>query len=147
MEKLINLNVYDAKNMICVWNEDNPEEDFRYGIALENAMRGFMVPRHYVVGTFDDGSTKAAGIFNLTDINQNPEEDMDSYHRLFLNNEFIYQVDILEAKAFVRLERANYGNKISEKEACNNVYAELLESGVEISDEAREYLTNPETRE
>ena len=144
MAKLINLNVYDAKNMICVWNENNPEEDFRCGIALENAMRGFMVPRHYVVGTFDDGSTKAAGIFNLTDINQNPEEDMDSDHSLFLYNEFIYQVDILGAKAFVRLERANHGNKISEKEACNNVYAYLLESGIEISDEAREYLTNPE---
>ena len=144
MAKLINLNVYDAKNMICVWNENNPEEDFRCGIALENAMRGFMVPRHYVVGIFDDGSTRAAGIFNLTDINQNPEEDMDSYHSLFLYNEFIYQVDILGAKAFVRLERANHGNKISEKEACNNVYSYLLESGAEISDEAREYLTNPE---
>ena len=142
MATLINLNVYDAKNMICVWNENNPEEDFRCGIALENAMRGFMVPRHYVVGTFDDGSTKAAGIFNLTEINQNPEEDMDSYHQLFLFDEFIYHVDILGAKAFVRHKLADYGKRISEQEAKDMVYAELLESGVEISDEAKAYLSN-----
>ena len=99
MKKLINLTVYDAKNMICVWNENEPKNGYRSGIALENAVRGFMVPRHYIVGVFDLG-----------------------------------------AKAFVRLELINNGNKISEKEARDNVYKMLLTSGVEIEDEARTYL-------
>ena len=145
MAKLINLNVYDAKNMICVWNENNPELDYQCGIALEDAERGFMVPRHYVVGIFDDGSTKAAGIFSLTEVNQSVNEDFDDYHELFLFDEFAYVVDVLGATAFVRLELANNGNKISEKEAKDNIYARLLESGVELTDNAREYLTNPET--
>lgn len=140
MNKLINLTVYDAKNMICVWNENEPNAGYQQGIALEEAMRGFMVPRHYVVGVFDDGSSKAAGIFNLSDINQNGE-DYD-IEQLFLLDEFISYVDQFGAKAFVRLELANYGNKISEKEARDNVYKELLTSGVEIDDEARNYLTS-----
>ena len=146
MAKLINLNVYDAKNMICVWNENNPELDYQCGIALEDAERGFMVPRHYVVGIFDDGSTKAAGIFSLTEVNQSVNEDFDDYHELFMFDEFAYVVDVLGATAFVRLELANNGNKISENEAKDNIYARLLESGVELTDNAREYLTNPETR-
>ena len=138
MKKLINLTVYDAKNMICVWNENEPKNGYRSGIALENAVRGFMVPRHYIVGVFDDGSSKAAGIFNLSDIKQNGEDD-DLDH-LFLYDEFAYHVDILGAKAFVRLELINNGNKISEKEARDNVYKMLLTSGVEIEEEARNYL-------
>lgn len=138
MKKLINLTVYDAKNMICVWNENEPNADYRQGIALEEAVRGFMVPRYYVVGVFDDGSSKAAGIFNLSDINQNGEyDDLD---QLFIFDEFAYYVDILGAKAFVRLELANNGNQISEKEARDDVYKRLLMSGVKIDDEARNYL-------
>ncbi|MBR2016007.1 MAG: hypothetical protein IKB96_01605 [Prevotella sp.] len=140
MKKLINLTVYDVKNMICVWNENDPNADYQQGIALEEAMRGFMVPRHYVVGVFDDGSSKAAGIFNLADINQNGE--YDDLEQLFLYDEFVYHVDILVAKAFVRFELANNGNKISEKEAKDNVYKRLLTSGVEIGDKARNYLTS-----
>ena len=137
MKKLINLTVYDAKNMICVWNENEPNSGYLYGIALEEAVRGFMVPRHYVVGVFDDGSTKAAGIHSLTVINQDEEEVIDE---LFLYDEFAYYVDMLGAKAFVRLELAQNGNQISEKEARDNVYKRLLASGVEIEDEARNYL-------
>ena len=138
MKKLINLTVYDAKNMICVWNENDPNADYQQGLVLEEAMCGFMVPRHYVVGVFDDGSSKAAGIFNLSDINQNGE--YDDLEQLFLYDEFAYNVDIYGAKAFVRLELANNGNQISEKEARENVYKELLKSGVRITDEARNYL-------
>ena len=137
MKKLINLTVYDAKNMICVWNENEPNAGYQQGIALEEAVRGFMVPRHYVVGVFDDGSTKAAGIHNLTVINQDEEDVIDE---LFLYDEFAYYVDIFGAKAFVRLELANNGNQINEKEARNNVYKRLLISGVKIEDEARNYL-------
>jgi hypothetical protein len=138
MKKLINLTVYDAKNMICVWNENEPKAGYQSGIALEDAVRGFMVPRHYIVGVFDDGSSKAAGIFNLSEINKNGGDD--NLEQLFLYDEFVYHIDILGAKAFVRLELANYGNKISEKEARDNVYKRLLTSGVNIDDEARSYL-------
>ena len=138
MKKLINLAVYDAKNMICVWNENEPKYNYQSGIALEDAVRGFMVPQYYVVGVFDDGSSKAAGIFSLSDINQNGEDD--DLEQLFLFDEFASYVDILGAKAFVRWELANNGNKISEKEARDNVYKRLLTSGVEIEDEARNYL-------
>lgn len=138
MKKLINLTVYDAKNMICVWNENEPNNGYKSGIAQEYALRGFMVPQHYIVGVFDDGSSKAAGIFNLSDINQNGEDD--DLEQLFLYNEFVYSVGILGAKAFVRLELVNNGNQISEKEARDNVYKRLLISGVEIEEEARKYL-------
>ena len=130
MKKLINLTVYDAKNMICVWNDNDQNAHYRQGIALEEAVRGFMVPRHYVVGVFNDGSSKAAGILNLSVINQNED--------LFLYDEFISYVDILGAKAFVRWEIAYNG--ISEEEARDSVYEGLLASGVEIDDEARNYL-------
>lgn len=138
MKKLINLTVYDAKNMICVWNENEPNAGYRNGIALEEAERGFIVPRYYVVGVFDDGSSKAAGIRNLSDINQ--YGGYDDLEQLFLYDEFAYYVDIFGAKAFVRLELDNNGNKISDKEARDNVYKKLLTSGVEIEDEARNYL-------
>ena len=135
MKKLINLNVYDAKNMICVWNEKNPDEGWECGIALDDADCGFMIPRYYVVGVYDNGSSAAAGIFDLTDINQS-EDEFDS--DLFLYNEFAYTVNINAARAFVNHERGNSG--CSEKEARDTVYELLLKSGVEIEEEARQYL-------
>ena len=137
MAKLINLNVYDAKNMICVWNESNPNEDFRSGIALDDAMCGFMVPRHYMVGVFDDGTVKVSGIQNLSDINLVPYDVFS-----FIFKEFCYNVDIYAAKAFVRMELFDNDGHKSEKEAKDVVYAELLESGVKIDEEARQYLTS-----
>lgn len=136
MKKLINLTVYDAKNMICVWNEKNPDEGWKCGIALNDADCGFMIPRYYVVGVYDDGSSAAAGIFDLTDINQS-EDEFDS--DLFLYKEFAYTVDINAARAFVNHERGNSG--CNEKEARDTVYELLLKSGVKIEDEARNYLT------
>lgn len=134
MAKLISLNVYDAKNMICVWNENDTNLDFRYGIALDNADRGFMIPRHYVVGIFDDGTTKVAGLITLNEINKDPEGD-----ELFLFSEFCYYVDLYAAKAFVRHEVGDSGYE--EQEAKDAVYERLLVSGVKIDDEARQYLT------
>lgn len=139
MKKLINLTVYDAKNMICVWNENDPELRYRQGIAQGDAVRGFMVPRHYIVGVFDDGSSKSAGLLNLSDINQNG--GYDGLEELFLFDEFVSHVDLLGAKAFVRWELTLNGNNPSEEEARGNVYDRLLTSGVEIRDEARDYLT------
>ena len=136
MAKLINLNVYDAKNMICVWNEKDPDKGWLCGIALDDADCGFMIPKYYVVGVYDDGSTAAAGIFNLTDINQPGGEFGND---LFLYNEFAYAVDTYAAKAFVRHEIADSYCDVGEAKAI--VYERLQKSGVKIDDSAREYLT------
>ena len=135
MKKLINLTVYDAKNMICVWNEKDLDNGWQCGIALDDADCGFMVPRYYVVGVYDDGSSAAAGIFNLTDINQSEDEPDND---LFMYNEFAYTVDIYAARAFVNHERVNSG--CSEIEAKAIVYEDLRKSGVKIDDSARKYL-------
>ena len=133
MEKLINLNVYDAKNMICVWNEKYVNRGYRQGLKEDDANCGFMVPRHYVVGVFDSGDTKAAGIFTLNDLNE---------YALFMYNEFCYHVDYDLAKAFVRHEIVNGDENgvINECIARCRVYEGLLSSGVAISEEAKEYL-------
>ncbi len=134
MEKLINLNVYDAKNMICVWNEKYANRTYKQGLKEDDANCGFMVPRHYVVGVFDSGDTKAAGIFSLNDLNE---------YELFMYNEFCYHVDYNLAKAFVRHEIINgdSNGEISEHTAKCRVYKELLSSGVSISKEAENYFS------
>lgn len=137
MKQLINLNVYDAKNMICVWNSKNAEEKWNCGISLDDAACGFIIPRYYVVGVYDDGSSAAAGIPDLSYINQSADKlDND----LFLFNEFVYKVDIDAAKAFVRNEINDYD--CDEDWAKATVHKQLLESGVTITDEARRYLSS-----
>lgn len=131
MAKLINLNVYPAHNIICVWNENNEDCSFERGIARDDAERGFVTPKYIVVGVFSDGTAKAAGIFSYNDINRTDSDE------LFLYDEFLDFVDIDVAKAFVRWE-------VSEgKEGTNAktiVLAKLQKSGVEISEEAEMYL-------
>ena len=133
MAELINLNVYPAHNIICVWNENNEDCSFRYGIARDDAKRGFMIPKYIVVGVFSGGTTKAAGIFSYNDINRNDSDD------LFLYDEFWDFVDIDAAKAFVRFE-VSQGTE--ETDAKTIVLSKLEESGVEITNEAEMYLLN-----
>ena len=133
MAELINLNVYPAHNIICVWNENNEDWPFGYGIARDDAKRGFMIPKYIVVGVFSDGTQKAAGIFSYNDINLNDSED------LFLYDEFLDFVDINAAKAFVRFE-VSQGTE--EMDAKTTVLSNLKESGVEINKEAEMYLSN-----
>ena len=46
MDKLINLNVIEAKNVICVWREDCDEDkDYSCGIALDTAAISYI--RHF----------------------------------------------------------------------------------------------------
>lgn len=135
MAKLINLNVYDAKNMICVWNEAHPDNGWTCGVGREDADCGFMIPRYFVVGIFDNGTTKVGGISDLDDINDYPE-----FAEPFLYNEFCYHVSLYAARAFVNHKMGDSG--CSEREAKAIVYEELLESGVEIANNARSYLTS-----
>ena len=131
MAKLINLNVYPAHNIICVWNDNNEDCSYEYGIARDDAKRGFMIPKYIVVGVFNDGITKAAGIFNYNDLNTN---DIDG---LFVFDVFLDFVDIDAAKAFVRYEVSD-GDEETRAKAI--VLAKLQKSGVEISKEAEMYL-------
>ena len=131
MAKLINLNVYPAHNIICVWNENNEDCSYGYGIARDDAKRGFMIPKYIVVGVFSDGTTKASGILNYNDINQ---EDIES---LFMFGEFLDSVEIFDAKAFVRSEVSDGKEGTNAKTI---VLANLQKSGVEISKEAEMYL-------
>lgn len=133
MAKLINLNVYPAHNIICVWNENNEDCSFSYGIARDDAERGFVTPKYIVVGVFSDGTTKAAGTFGYNDINRTDSDD------LFLYDEFLDFVDIDAAKAFVRFE-VSQGTE--ETDAKTIVLSLLQKSGVEINEEAEKYLSN-----
>lgn len=131
MAKLINLNVYPAHNIICVWNENNEDCSFERGIARDDAERGFMIPQYIVVGVFSDGTAKAAGIFGYNVINRTDSDD------LFLYDEFLDFINIDAAKAFVRFE-VSMGTE--ETDAKTIVLAKLQKSGVEISEEAEMYL-------
>ena len=131
MAKLINLNVYPAHNIICVWNDNNEDCSYGYGIARDDAKRAFMIPKYIVVGVFNDGTTKAAGILDYNGLNLCDSDD------LFLYDEFLDSVDIYAAKAFVRLEISK-GKE--ETYAKTIVLAKLQKSGVEISKEAEMYL-------
>lgn len=131
MAELINLNVYPAHNIICVWNENNEDCSFERGIARDDAERGFVTPKYIVVGVFSDGTAKAAGIFGYNVINRTDSDD------LFLYDEFLDFVDIDAAKAFVRFE-VSQGTE--ETDAKTIVLSILEKSGVEISEEAEMYL-------
>lgn len=131
MAKLINLNVYPAHNIICVWNENNEDCSFERGIARDDAERGFVTPKYIVVGVFSDGTTKAAGTFGYNDINRTDSDE------LFLYDEFLDFVDIDVAKAFVRWEVSKGKEGTNAKTI---VLAKLQKSGVEVSQEAEMYL-------
>ena len=131
MAKLINLNVYPAHNIICVWNDNNEDCSFMYGIERDDAKRGFMIPKYIVVGVFSDGTARAAGIFYYNVINRTDSDD------LFLYDEFLDSVGIDAAKAFVRFE-VNQGTE--ETDAKTIVLSELEESGVEIDKDVEMYL-------
>lgn len=68
MVELINLNVYPAHNIICVWNENNEDWPFMSGIALDDAERGFMIPRYIIV------DIDAAKAFVRFEVGQGTEE-------------------------------------------------------------------------
>lgn len=131
MAELINLNVYPAHNIICVWNSDNYNCSFGRGIARDDAKRAFMIPKYVVVGVFNDGTTKAAGILDYNVLNDCDSDD------LFLYDEFLDFVDIDAAKAFVRYA---VSGGYEETRAKAIVLAKLQKSGVEISKEAEMYL-------
>ena len=71
MDKLINLNIIEAKNVICVWRDDCDEDkDYSCGIALDTAAISYIIPQYIAIGTFDNGKAMAGGLLDLNEINQ-----------------------------------------------------------------------------
>ena len=143
MAKLINLQVIEAKNVICVWRNDEKEDwDFHRGIDLDKAEARYMIPRNIVIGTFDNGTVKAAGIFGMGDINDLGEEvdSREEWQGLFLFHQFCYSISLDIAKAFVRgeIEEGEYKDEASAKAG---ILADMKKAGVTILDEAMEYLS------
>lgn len=146
--KLISLQVLEAKNVICgiVIPDKDKEEGMQFlqMTHTDDCQRAFMVPSHIVVGLFEDGTVKAAGIRDLNDLNeygQNTDrESMDDIFNYY--DDFVYYIDIDAAKAIVRwyLYDGAYGD--TEKEIKDNIYKEFLKSGITITEEAVEYLTS-----
>lgn len=132
-----------AEKVVCVWVEGEGEDEhseWRCGIALKNASRGCVIPRFIIVGTFDDGSVKAAGISELGHINEQVSDYVDGeYDHLFLYDQFAHYVDGYLARALVKGSIV-VGESKTITEAKATVLSTLMKSGVEMSDEAVAYL-------
>ena len=144
MKKLINLNVIEAKNVICVWRDDCDEHtDVFCGIALDTTVISYMIPRYIAIGTYSDGTPMAGGLFGLNDINSHDYYDKE--YGLFLYHQFMHNVGILEAKALVRGGIYD-GEYDDEQSAKVGIYADLLRAGLEISDEAKDYFNDSQRK-
>jgi hypothetical protein len=144
MSKLINLQVLEAKNIICGVVEPKSAkeygefgEDFWRGIELDDAERAFIIPSHIIIGIFDDGSTKCAGIQSLNILNDPGNLYDDSLSNLFYYDTIIYIVRLPVVKSFVRYYQEKYE---TEEETKKDIYEDLLISGVKIDDETKNYL-------
>ena len=140
MKKLINLNVIEAKNVICVWREDCDEHtDVFCGIALDTTVISYMIPRYIAIGTYSDGTPMAGGLLGLNDINDHDYYDKE--YGLFSYHQFMSYVGIYEAKALVRGE-ISVGMYDDEQSAKVGIYADLLRAGREIADKAKDYFND-----
>jgi hypothetical protein len=140
MDKLINLNVIEAKNVICVWRDDCDEDkDYACGIALDTTAISYIIPQYIAIGTFDNGKAMAGGLLDLNEINNS--DNYGKEHGLFLYHQFMDYVGIYEAKALVRggIFDGEYNN---EQSAKVGIYADLLRAGLKLSDEAKEYFND-----
>ena len=147
MSKLVNLQLLEAKNVICVWREDDGFREaekelnneygkvgFAYCLESINAEANYMIPRYIAVGTFMDGEAKVAGISDLNSIN-NKNGNSD----IFLYDDFLHKIDHHTAKAFVRFLVAD-GDYDTETDAKKAVLLDMREAGVEITEDAMLYL-------
>lgn len=136
MKKLINIQIMEAKNVICVWREDRGNKDLYFisGISSETALANYMIPKYIAVCTFSDGTAKAVGLTTLNNLNE-----MRDYHELCLYEQFCNVVDKSTAKAFVR-DKIDTGIYDDEDTAKAGILADMEKAGVEITNNARVYL-------
>lgn len=145
MAKLVNFQLMEASDVICVWREGDDEHKplyFEDGIGLDTAMGNYIVPRYVAIGTFDDGTTKAGGLTHLDEINENvgcEYDDENEWPEIFIFHQFLYVLDLSTAKAFVRGKLHGMECK-DEAEAKADILADMKMAGIRLTDDAREYL-------
>ena len=122
-KKLVQLTFVEPKGMICDWQLDNKEE---HG-------RDFFVPSHIIVGVFNDGYIRAAGLHGIYDINDEPD-----LVGLFLYDEIRLYVSLERAKAYVAGRMENEG--LTKAQAKHDVLVDLEKAGIDIAKEARAWL-------
>ena len=122
-KKLVQLIFVEPKGVICEYEVNDKEDEGK----------DFMIPSHIIVGLFNDGTFKAAGIHGIDTINLSMDTD-----DLFLYDGVCDIVYIKQAKQYVRGRMANYDFK--ESTAKINILQDLTKAGIEISDVARDYL-------
>lgn len=143
MSKLIQLQVLEAKNVICgsVVSPADKTNDFWEDIEEDTAKRDYIIPSYIIVGVFDDGSTKVAGIESLNILNYDIDaDDLErSYsYGIFYYDTIISEVRLAEVKAFARYYQDTDGT--IHKHVKAQIYEDLLRSGVKIDDKAKDYL-------
>lgn len=144
MNKLVSFQILEARNVICIYN--GAGRDVFSEVQCDDAEEDFIVPSHIVVGVFDNGVMKMAGVEDFGHIllyanNTNQVNyAINGYENLFLYDLLVQKVGIYLAKSFVRgyLNDGNYGN--DEHLIKCIVYEQLLRSGVTIAKEAERWL-------
>ena len=146
MRKIVDLKIIKANGFVCTCNEDkggnNADEHFCKGyggVGLPTARRGYMIPTHIIVGIFNDGSIRAAGIQRLNDLNEHGND----YNELFLYDNIEGLINEDFAKALVRdwKETGEYETLI---ECKNEIYKDLRDACVKISSGAERFFKNDE---
>jgi len=142
---LINFNFREApKGVLCYWKDRDDGREFL----------GYIIPKYIITAIFDDGTMRIAGIRGMWEFNQLCQEHLkrwsdredtfdEELNGLLCYDVFAEYVDLDMAKGFVQYDlvgktTSNY----NVSKAKNSVLKDLRSCGIEIEQEALEYL-NP----
>ena len=128
-KKLVSFDYKKANGIICVWDSDTGNE-----VTKKTSKSDFIVPSYLITGLFDDGSIIIAGIEYLELVNIHSAKD-----RLFSHNHLLEYVNIFTAERLVEHQTAYNGHDT--KTAKEYVFEKLQNAHVEISDDAKKFLT------
>ncbi len=129
-KKLISFDFKKAEGIICIWAADSDNERITY----HTSKIWFMVPGYLITGLFDDGTVSVDGVYSLNAINSAID-----YEDLFCYNQFWEYIDKFIVERMVAFDMEENGNDIVT--AKDYILKQLLLSKVEMSDEAKEYLS------
>lgn len=138
MKKLVSVIVKEpVKPTICIYPSTNFYEDFVYEESEEVEL-DFFVPDYIVFAASEDGLVIAAGVETdiISDIGYNVFDDLDSV--------MTHKVSLDIVKAFVNTRLRNE-NVYTEEENKAHILQELHDSGIEVDEEAKNYLKWYET--
>ena len=132
MKRLINLNIKEAKDVICFFSYEEYEHLYKSGEVM-----GFIIPNFFAIGVFSDGTAKIAGI-RLEDVHDLQYFNCEEMWEFFTFDHFCDYVDDDLARAFVKGKQLN--ENWSEERAKDYVYEQLSISGVRLSNNAKHFL-------